>query len=96
MKRSRSYLAVATLSLLLGCALGAGVLRLVMPAARAAEVQRWNYYCFEEFVAADDIMAKAKAAGRQGWEMVMGYSLQGKQGICFKRPLVDVATGAPR
>jgi hypothetical protein len=71
---------------ILGCAVGGSVSRFAVPPSQAKDVQRWDYFCFREH-GADAIMAKAKAAGRDGWEMVMADSLQMSQSICFKRPL---------
>jgi hypothetical protein len=75
-----------TLVFLVGCAVGGGASRFVVPPAHAQNVQRWDYLCFEEW-GAEDIMVKAKQAGAEGWEMVIADSLQGRQSICFKRPL---------
>jgi hypothetical protein len=85
MKLVRKSLMV-TLVFLVGCAVGGGASRFVVPPAQAKDIQRWDYLCFEEW-GAKDIMPKAKAAGAEGWEMVMADSLQGRQSICFKRPL---------
>ena len=85
MKRSRNLLA-ATLVFILGWAVGGSASRFAVPPAQGRDIQRWDYFCFEEH-GAKDIMAKSKLAGRDGWEMVMADSLQAAQSICFKRPL---------
>ena len=84
MKRSTNLLA-ATLVFILGCAVGGGASRFAVPSAQGKDIQRWDYFCFEA-VGAKDIMAKAKLAGRDGWEMAMADGLTSPS-ICFKRPL---------
>ena len=81
-----STIAFASVIFVLGCAVGGVASQFVVPPATAASVQRWDYFCFEEWGAAA-IMAKAKQAGSDGWEMVMADSLQSRQSVCFKRPL---------
>ena len=85
MERSRSPI-VVTLVFILGCAVGGGASRFAVPPAQGKDIQRWDYFCFQEY-GAKDIMAKSKLAGRDGWEMVMADSLQAGQSICFKRPM---------
>jgi hypothetical protein len=64
-----------------GCVAGAS--NLAVPQARAASAQ-WSYLCFDA-TSADDVHAKANAAGAQGWEMVSGA--QGESGTvwCFRQ-----------
>lgn len=65
----------------LGCA---ATRALMVPPAHAQGVQRWEYFCFEEY-RADDITIKANQAGEQGWEMVGSDGLDGISSWCFKR-----------
>ena len=69
-----------------GCVVGGAASRLLLPTAVAQNIKRWDYLCLEE-LGAKDIMAKAKKAGAEGWEMVVADSVQARQVVCFKRPL---------
>lgn len=58
----------------------------IVPPARAAGVQKWDYFCFDEEGAAE-VTRKAKQAGTEGWEMVAvdtGGNMDSTW--CFKRP----------
>lgn len=58
----------------------------MVPPARAAGVQKWDYFCFEEADAVA-VTRKAKKAGTEGWEMVAvdtGGNMDSTW--CFKRP----------
>jgi hypothetical protein len=81
MKRIRTGLAVMFV-FLVGCAVGGGAARFAVPPAHAKDVQRWDYFCFSESEP-EQIVAKAKRAGADGWEMVTAVS----RTFCFKRPL---------
>jgi hypothetical protein len=84
MVRSRSIFIAAVF--ILGCAVGGGASRFVVPPANAANVQRWDYFCF--MTPFDEgILAKAKQAGAGGWEMVLVAVTPSGNNVCFKRPL---------
>jgi hypothetical protein len=68
-----------------GCVAGAS--NFAVPKANAAHVeQRWAYFCFDA-ATADDIHAKANAAGTRGWEMVSAApNGDGDVIWCFRQP----------
>ena len=73
---------------LVGCAVGGGSSRFVVPLAsaqQAATLTRWEYLCFEEH-GDTDVQAKAQKAGTQGWEMAAVQSEGVYSTWCFKRP----------
>lgn len=79
--------AAVMLGFVAGCATAAVARGFVVPPAQAQNVRRWDYLCFEQDHAAD-VMAKAKQAGQEGWEMVTtGNGNQNLNDVwCFKRP----------
>jgi hypothetical protein len=67
---------------LVGCATGGVASQVVAPpAAAAATVQRWDYFCDGDEWAGRE--QRLKAAGQQGWELVAFA----KDTACYKRPL---------
>jgi hypothetical protein len=73
---------------LIAVAIGCAAQPFIVPAAKAGTAGGWDYFCFATDNA-EELEPKAKAAGREGWEMVgMGPDRQGgDQVTCFKRPL---------
>lgn len=67
-----------------GCVAGAS--HFVVPKAQAADdAPRWAYFCFNA-TTADDVHAKANAAGAKGWEMVSASPGTGGEVIwCFRQ-----------
>ena len=61
-----------------------------MPPATSAGTQRWDYLCLNRDYEMT-LTEQAKAAGREGWEMVSAgeYQREGRPAVlmCFKRPL---------
>jgi hypothetical protein len=86
MPRIRSGL-VAMFVFFVGCAVGGGASRFVVPPAHAKDVQRWDYFCFSGETVPEMFVEKAKTAGAEGWELVAPVITAGRTSFCFKRPL---------
>ena len=82
---------------LVGCVTGGVGAQLVVPPARAGTTgPRWDYFCFNESMLAEQVASRLQEAGAQGWELATtstasngGYSL-----YCMKRP-AGAAASAP-
>lgn len=64
--------------------------RLIIPQARAQNVQRWEYFCLEGRTRRDDFLPMLNQAGLAGWELVgvgAELSTESTDGWCFKRLL---------
>lgn len=76
-----------SVAFVLGCAASRFV---VQPAQAQSPGPKWDYYCLGANNA-EELTARAKAAGLQGWEMVGGTARGGSDFtnpiVCFKRPL---------
>ena len=97
---------VGAIALVVGCATGAVVSQLAVPAARAGtNPTKWEYVC-GEVGHAPSLQQWANKLGRQGWELggAAGGMLGQGEGLsshsasrylwCFKRPLSTEAPGA--
>ncbi len=89
-RRSPKYYAAMrnlNIPLAIGFAFAAGcaAAQFVVPPARAANVQRWEYLCFDANWP-KNVQAKANEAGKQGWELV-GSSDRSDAVWCMKRPV---------
>lgn len=85
MKLTRSGL--IALVFLTGCVVGGAWSPLVVPKARAQNVQRWDYFCLRyNGMDAGEMTARAKKAGTEGWEMVAAGTPNTVL-WCFKRPM---------
>jgi hypothetical protein len=78
---------IVMIAVVAGC-VGAAASKLVIPPARAQNVQRWEYFCFEGSVMSGgsrrrNFLEGANKAGREGWE----YAVDEGDSHCFKRPL---------
>jgi hypothetical protein len=84
----RQFLLGVGLSAVFAVGCVAGATNLVIPKAKAApsEGQRWAYFCFDA-QGAEDVHAKANAAGARGWEMVAGVGSSGSGAAtwCFRQ-----------
>lgn len=76
-------LAVVALSLA-SFAMGAALFGVIREARAGDEAARAAYFCFEASNV-NDLMTKANAAARQGWEMVAGTAGRGAGTWCFKQ-----------
>jgi hypothetical protein len=90
MRAHLQRIVVAASLVAIGCVTGQVASTFVAPPARAANVQRWEYHCFEE-QNQGDIVTKSNQMGEQGWEMssAAGYGttyLDKEMIWCFKRP----------
>ena len=85
MRLTRSSL--IALVFLAGCVVGGASSRLAVPKAKAANVQRWDYFCLGyNGMDAREMTDRAKKAGTEGWEMVAAGTPNTVL-WCFKRPM---------
>ncbi len=81
---------VVVVAVVSGC-VGAAASQLVIPPARAQNVQRWEYFCIGSIGDEQEFLTAANKAGQAGWEMVGAAAAAGNLaygfGWCFKRPL---------
>ena len=72
---------------LAGCAVGGGAGQLVVPKARAADVQRWEHFCMVvDSFSVGDMNQRMRKPGREGFELVTVNSTGNVTVACFKRP----------
>lgn len=64
------------------CALGCVARPFVVPVATAANVEKWEYFCF--MAATEEVMDKADEAGAHGFEMVAATGNHDGRTWCMK------------
>jgi hypothetical protein len=77
---SRTHLSIAVIAFVAGCA-GSAAAKLVVPPARAQNVQRWEYLAHSDVARIES--AEWKRLGEEGWDLA---GVSGALYI-FKRPL---------
>jgi hypothetical protein len=76
---------VVIIAVISGC-VGAAASKFVVPPALASDVTRWDYLCAID-LGPNQVQAKAKLAGREGWELTTATQVGYSTNLCFKRPL---------